>query len=93
VFQSPAHSFHGYDERLPVTQFIYRRVPRELSGDYNGSGAVEQGDMDLVLLNWGKDGATPPAGWINDLPTGTIDQGELDGVILNWGKTSAEAGP
>ncbi len=61
-----------------------------LTGDYNNSGQVEQGDLDLVLQNWGTDttGNTPP-GWTNDLPTGLVDQGELDGVLLNWGSSAA----
>jgi hypothetical protein len=62
-----------------------------ISGDYNSSGQVEQGDLDLVLLNWGQDGATPPAGWSNDLPQGLIDQAELDRVLLNWGSTGGNA--
>ncbi len=60
-------------------------------GDYNGSGQVEQGDLDLVLLNWGRQTDTQgvPDGWSNDLPDGQIEQTELDGVLLNWGSTSA----
>ncbi len=58
-------------------------------GDYNGSGQVEQGDLDLVLQNWGDPTPPIPAGWVNDLPSGIIDQGELDGVLLNWGDTAA----
>jgi hypothetical protein len=54
-----------------------------LLGDYNNTGQVEQGDLDLVLLNWGQTGV--PADWLNDLPTGPIDQAELDRVLLNWG--------
>lgn len=54
-------------------------------GDYNGNGEVEQGDLDLVSLNWGQPAVPPPAGWVNDLPSGTIDQDELDRVSLNWG--------
>ncbi len=64
--------------------------PDLIPGDYNGSGQVEQGDLDLVLQNWGDDtdanGA--PTGWTNDLPQGLIDQAELDGVLLNWGDTA-----
>ncbi len=58
-----------------------------LPGDYDGSGQVEQGDLDLVLQNWGVDTSTTgtPAGWSNDLPTGAVDQDELDGVLQNWG--------
>jgi hypothetical protein len=59
-------------------------------GDYDGDGAVDQSDLDLVLLNWGADGKAPPMGWTNDLPTGNIDQDELDGVLLNWGNMATE---
>ncbi len=61
-----------------------------IAGDYNGSGQVEQADLDLVLQNWGVDTDTAgvPAGWLADLPTGLIDQAELDGVLLNWGDTA-----
>ena len=57
-----------------------------LTGDYNGNDAVEQADLDLVLLNWGDTLADPAdIGWVNDLPDGAIDQAELDKVLLNWG--------
>lgn len=61
--------------------------PGGIPGDYNNNGQVEQGDLDLVLLNWGQAGV--PAGWTNDLPEGNIDQAELDGVLLNWGNMAA----
>ncbi len=61
-----------------------------LAGDYNASGQVEQGDLDLVLQNWGRDITnTVPAGWTNDLPVGVIDQAELDGVLQNWGSAAS----
>jgi hypothetical protein len=66
-------------------QSVALEVVRALEGDYNDNLFVEQGDLDLVLLNWGKDAATPPQGWYSDLPSGSIDQGELDRVLLNWG--------
>jgi len=58
-------------------------------GDYNGDGFVSQGDLDLVLLNWGD--TTVPAGFDEAaLASGgpfdsLISQNELDGVLLNWG--------
>ncbi len=61
-------------------------------GNYNGgTGQVEQGDLDLVLQNWGvnTDVAGVPAGWVSDLPSGLIEQTELDKVLQNWGSTSA----
>ncbi len=59
-----------------------------LAGDFNGSGVVEQGDLDLVLQHWGRDVAADglPGGWGSDLPVGLIDQGELDRVLANWGE-------
>ena len=63
-----------------------------ITGDFNASGQVEQGDLDLVLQNWGDDtGVTGiPAGWTNDNDNlGQIEQTELDRVLQNWGSTSA----
>jgi len=60
-----------------------------LPGDYNNNGQVEQGDLNLVLLNWGSD--VVPNGWVTDLPTGAIDQEELNKVLLGWGNTAPVA--
>ncbi len=63
-----------------------------LTGDFNGSGQVEQGDLDLVLLNWGLDTNVSgvPAGWVHDnAGIGQVEQTELDKVLLNWGNTAA----
>ncbi len=63
-----------------------------LPGDFNGSGQVEQGDLDLVLQNWGEDtDATGiPSGWTHDNDQlGQIEQTELDRVLQNWGGTNA----
>jgi uncharacterized protein YjbI with pentapeptide repeats len=63
-------------------------VTLTLTGDYNDDGAVEQADLDMVLLNWGQELINPSAaGWPNDLPSGTVDQQELDRVLLGWGGT------
>jgi hypothetical protein len=77
----------GYAEDAVVMNFHQAGV---LRGDYNHNGVVEQGDLDLVLLNWGASGRTP-VGWINDLPDSFIDQSELDGVLLNWGAAAGGA--
>ncbi|MEM1097346.1 MAG: PEP-CTERM sorting domain-containing protein [Planctomycetota bacterium] len=58
-----------------------------LAGDYNGDGRVGQGDLNLVLNNWGrlryvKDGIT-------NFATGTIDQEELNTVLNHWGDALA----
>jgi len=73
-----------------VDPSVYATVPKPIAGDYNNSGTVEQGDLDLVLLNWGGSANPTPAGWINDLPTGFVDQDELDGVLLNWGQSASQ---
>ncbi len=81
----------GNDGFLPVhvTGTIRAVTAGDLAGDYNGSGQVEQADLDFVLQNWGQNTPPVPDGWTNDLPDGLIDQGELDGVLLNWGNTAA----
>ena len=60
-----------------------------LAGDYNDSGSVEQGDLDLVLNNWGG----PRGAWSNadGFTSGGVDQEELDRVLNNWGSSSAPA--
>ncbi|MEM8781375.1 MAG: matrixin family metalloprotease [Planctomycetota bacterium] len=65
--------------------------PPAIIGDFNGSGSVEQGDLNLVLNNWGldTDAQGVPAGWIKRLPFGTIDQAELNAVLNNWGASAA----
>ena len=60
-----------------------------LAGDYNNTGAVEQGDLDLVLNNWG---GPRTAGFVanaDGFATTNVDQEELDRVLNNWGSTSS----
>ena len=64
-----------------------------LVGDYDDSDLVSQGDLDIVLLNWG--GASFPGNAAN-LPgggpfDGLVSQNELDGVLLNWGSSAPVA--
>lgn len=60
-----------------------------LLGDYNSDGFVSQGDLDLVLLNWGDAVLPPNFNALNIDGTNPFDnlisQNELDGVLLNWG--------
>ena len=76
------------DDRQTAIQAYLDSIPVPLAGDYNGNGLVEQGDLDLVLGNWGADAGDVPATWINDTPSGIIDQGELDTVLAGWGTSS-----
>ncbi|MEM1027003.1 MAG: hypothetical protein AAGJ38_02875 [Planctomycetota bacterium] len=64
-------------------------------GDFDGSGKVDQADLNLVLNHWGQDMSLrgAPAGWVHDLPQGTVDQIEMNAVMRNWGATSSLALP
>lgn len=63
--------------------------PTALAGDFDASGAVAQGDLNLVLNNWGQ--ATAP-GWIAlDQLEGNVDQAELNAVLNNWGSRDTPA--
>jgi arylsulfatase A-like enzyme len=58
-----------------------------LPGDFNGDLQVDQGDLDLLLVNFGIDGTIPPSGWTTNRPGGLIGQAQLDAVLLNWGQS------
>ncbi|MEM1027015.1 MAG: PEP-CTERM sorting domain-containing protein [Planctomycetota bacterium] len=58
-----------------------------LAGDYDDSGLVEQGDLNLVLNNWGAPAPFDPNG--DPFDTGTVDQEELNRVLNNWGSSNA----
>ncbi|MEM8782197.1 MAG: choice-of-anchor tandem repeat NxxGxxAF-containing protein [Planctomycetota bacterium] len=58
-----------------------------LTGDYNDSGQVEQGDLNLVLNNWGQPAPFTPNG--GPFATPNVDQEELNRVLNNWGASSA----
>jgi serpin B len=62
-----------------------------LAGDFNGDGNVDQGDLDLVLLDWGADasGQQVLEAWRIGAAEGLIDQNELDAVLLNWGASTS----
>ena len=63
-----------------------------LTGDYNDTGDVELGDLNLVLFNWSElEGNVPPE-WINQRPIGgSVGLDQLNGVLFNWGNTAAVA--
>ncbi len=62
-----------------------------VTGDYDDSGQVEQGDLDIVLQNWGTGTFTGnESNLVGGGPfDGTVDQNELDGVLQNWGSVAA----
>ncbi|MEM7578116.1 MAG: hypothetical protein AAF328_11665 [Planctomycetota bacterium] len=55
-------------------------------GDYNDSGSVEQGDLNLVLNNWG--GARGDWANADGFASTNVDQEELNRVLNNWGATA-----
>ncbi len=58
-----------------------------LLGDANLSGQIEQGDLDAVLQNWGRqDGTWVTGDYDGD---GFVAQGDLDAVLQNWGAAAA----
>ncbi|MEM1026961.1 MAG: hypothetical protein AAGJ38_02660 [Planctomycetota bacterium] len=58
-----------------------------LAGDYDGSGQVEQADLNLVLANWGTSRTfSDPGG--TAFATTIVDQEELNLVLSNWGSTA-----
>ena len=74
-----------------LLELIDAVVVGNLAGDFNGSGSVEQGDLDLVLNNWG---GPRTAGFVantDGLATTGVDQEELDRVLNNWGSSNAPA--
>lgn len=69
----------------PIT-FTQAPIIAGLIGDYDDSGSVEQGDLNLVLNNWGQDAPFDSNG--APFTTPTVDQEELNRVLNNWGSTS-----
>ncbi|MEM9753693.1 MAG: peptidylprolyl isomerase [Planctomycetota bacterium] len=59
-----------------------------LQGDFDNNGAVEQGDLNLVLNNWGQTASSLDVGLYGYGP-GTIDQTALNAVLNNWGSQAA----
>ncbi|MEM8783343.1 MAG: endo-1,4-beta-xylanase [Planctomycetota bacterium] len=60
------------------------------AGDFDASGRVEQGDLNLVLNNWGSGSDALPLGWLTGRPvTGIVGQEQLNAVLNNWGASTA----
>ena len=64
-----------------------------LDGDYDDSGDVALGDLNLVLFDWNEDGSVLTTDWIHQRPASgtTVGLAELNGVLFNWGNSAAVA--
>ncbi|MEM1098242.1 MAG: PEP-CTERM sorting domain-containing protein [Planctomycetota bacterium] len=68
--------------------FIPGGVTSGLVGDYDEDGQVAQGDLNLVLNNWGQARTfEDPGGTV--FSSANVDQEELNGVLNNWGAQAA----
>lgn len=71
-------------------QFLYPWIAPIVSGmfgDFDGDGAVRQGDLNLVLNNWGN----TRGNWSNadGFSSFAVDQEELNAVLNNWGSSAS----
>ncbi|MEM7576319.1 MAG: PEP-CTERM sorting domain-containing protein [Planctomycetota bacterium] len=73
-------------EFLETEGYLPLAVIEGIVGDYDDSGSVEQGDLNLVLNNWGQDAPFEPNG--DPFASLAVDQEELNRVLNNWGNTS-----
>ncbi len=75
---------------LDDVAFFGTLIGSVLLGDLDGSGQVEQGDLDIVLQNWGTGTFTGDTdALVGGAFDGTVDQNELDVVLQNWGSTGS----
>jgi hypothetical protein len=88
-FELAGIDFFGSGTTLPTflvhTAITDLQTIHAIPGDYNADSRVDQADLDLVLLAWGRPANQVGAAWIGLPPEGNIDQSELDAVLLNWG--------
>jgi len=67
-------------------EFTVTDVPA-LDGDFDGSGAVGNGDLTLLLDNWGDAVPPIPAGWVGSPITApSVSNDELTALLDHWGE-------
>ncbi|MEM1098512.1 MAG: PEP-CTERM sorting domain-containing protein [Planctomycetota bacterium] len=89
---SSANSFNETDYDLVLDNFMLETIAASVGmgivGDYDEDGQVAQGDLNLVLNNWGAARTfEDPGGTV--FSTANVDQEELNGVLNNWGAQAA----
>jgi hypothetical protein len=76
-----------------IGQILLEDISDFINGDFDGTGAVGAGDLNLVLNNWAETVPPVPAGWIGDQPPGgTIGAALLNEVLNNWGNVAPGGG-
>jgi len=89
-------SFHLTRADLRALDLIGYDIELGLAGDFDADRQVAQGDLTLLLANWGataSKGSPPDPGWILDdqIVGDAIDQDELTLLLQNWGNTQTLA--
>ncbi|MEM7576240.1 MAG: PEP-CTERM sorting domain-containing protein [Planctomycetota bacterium] len=84
VFENVNQDFNYVIDNILI-EFI-SEVAVGIVGDYDDSGSVEQGDLNLVLNNWGADAPFEPNG--DAFASLAVDQEELNRVLNNWGNSA-----
>ena len=84
-YMASANGTFGVVESMPISNGFMMVDP---IGDYDDSGVVGAGDLDIVLLNWGTSNFPGNAA---NLPGGSFDgavsQNELNAILLKWGNS------
>lgn len=62
--------------------------PTPMSGDFDYTDSVDNGDLTLLLNNLGESVTPIPHGWIGHLSTApSVDNDELTALLNSWGQT------
>ncbi|MEM8494056.1 MAG: matrixin family metalloprotease [Planctomycetota bacterium] len=77
----------GLDVRIDNILLALTNRNSALLGDFDGDGQVAQGDLNLVLTNWGNSRTFEDG--VSVFNTSDVDQEELNPVLTNWGDSLA----
>ncbi|TWT48588.1 PEP-CTERM sorting domain-containing protein [Botrimarina hoheduenensis] len=82
--------FEGRAAPASLDFLMIETLAAPVSGDFNGDGKVDNGDLNLLLGSWGAN--TVPAAWVNGF-SAPVDNAELNALLGNWGFGTAVAVP
>lgn len=82
-------SVTGSDDTIQLYQLALSAAA-PLLGDFNGTGDVEIGDLNLVLFNWNVDGGNLTNIWVNQRPSpgDAVGVDQFNTVLFNWDQTA-----